>query len=145
MKSSNDLRTSLRAIDHKGYPAYKSLAGNYQFERFILAIDHVQGDPFASPSSLHVEILHRQAGFPSAYLDSADARIALADHLTRCLSAQFETYNFKAKGSGKSGLISTTHCGQEVLERSACQVLNDRIIAQIPCRIPGIWSIHQCR
>ena len=101
MKSSNDLRTSLRAIDHKGYPAYKSLAGNYQFERFILAIDHVQGDPFASPSSLHVEILHRQAGFPSAYLDSADARIALADYLTRCLSAQFETYNFKAKGSGK--------------------------------------------
>ena len=71
MKSSNDLRTSLRAIDHKGYPAYKSLAGSYQFERFILAIDHVQGDPFASPSSLHVEILHRQAGFPSAYLDSS--------------------------------------------------------------------------
>lgn len=137
MKSSNDLRTSLRAIDHKGYPAYKSLAGNYQFERFILAIDHVQGDPFASPSSLHVEILHRQAGFPSAYLDSADARIALADHLTRCLSAQFETYNFKAKGSGKSGLISTTHCGQEVLERSACQVLNDRIIARFHVGFPA--------
>lgn len=137
MKSSNDLRTSLRAIDHKGYPAYKSLAGNYQFERFILAIDHVQGDPFASPSSLHVEILHRQAGFPSAYLDSADARIALADHLTRCLSAQFETYNFKAKGSGKSGLISTTHCRQEVLERSACQVLNDRIIARFHVGFPA--------
>jgi len=123
MKSSNDLRTSLRAIDHKGYPAYKSLVGNYQFERFILAIDHVQGDPFASPSSLH--------------LDSADARIALADHLTRCLSAQFETYNFKAKGSGKSGLISTTHCGQEVLERSACQVLNDRIIARFHVGFPA--------
>lgn len=137
MKSSNDLRTSLRAIDHKGYPAYKSLAGNYQFERFILAIDHVQGDPFASPSSLHVEILHRQAGFPSAYLDSADARIALADHLTRCLSAQFETYNFKAKGSGKSGLISTTHCRQEVLERSACQVLDDRIIARFHVGFPA--------
>lgn len=27
MKSSNDLHASLRAIDHKGYPAYKSLAG----------------------------------------------------------------------------------------------------------------------
>ena len=127
MKSSNDLRTSLRAIDYKGYPAYKSLAGSYQFDRFILAIDHVQGDPFASPSSLHVEIFHRQAGFPSAYLDSADARIALADHLTRCLSAQFETYNFKAKGSGKSGLISTTHCGQEVLERTACEITKEGI------------------
>ena len=50
MKSSNDLRTSLRAIDHKGYPAYKSLAGNYQFERFILAIDHVQGPPPPDPA-----------------------------------------------------------------------------------------------
>lgn len=63
MKSSNDLRTSLRAIDHKSYPAYKSLAGNYQFERFILAIDHIQGDPFASPSSLHVEIFTDRLDF----------------------------------------------------------------------------------
>ncbi len=45
MKSSNDLLAFLRAIDHKGYPAYKSLAGSYQFENFILCIDHVQGDP----------------------------------------------------------------------------------------------------
>ena len=57
MKSSNDLRTSLRAIDHKGYPAYKSLAGSYQFERFILTIDHVQGDPFASPSRFFTDSL----------------------------------------------------------------------------------------
>ena len=42
MKSSNDLHASLRAIDHKGYPAYKSLAGSYQFENFILCIDHVR-------------------------------------------------------------------------------------------------------
>ena len=63
MKSSNDLRTSLRTIDHKGYPAYKSLAGSYQFDRFILAIDHVQGDPFASPSSLHVKIFTDRLDF----------------------------------------------------------------------------------
>ena len=38
------------------YPAYKALAGAYQFGSFVLVIDHVQGDPFASPSSLHIEI-----------------------------------------------------------------------------------------
>ena len=54
MKSFHELRTMLRSIDHKSYPAYKSLAGSYQFGSFILFIDHVQGDPFASPSSLHV-------------------------------------------------------------------------------------------
>ena len=50
MKSSNELRTLLRSIDHRGYPAYKSLAGSYQFTGYSLYIDHVQGDPFASPS-----------------------------------------------------------------------------------------------
>ena len=65
-KSSNELRTQLRSIDHKGYPAYKSLAGSYQFGSYVLVIDHVQGDPFASPSSLHVEVPHKNAGFPAA-------------------------------------------------------------------------------
>ena len=45
MKSSNELRTLLRSIDHKSYPAYKSLAGTYQFGSYLLSIDHVQGDP----------------------------------------------------------------------------------------------------
>ena len=47
MKSSNELRTLLRSVDHKSYPAYKALAGAYQFGSFVLVIDHVQGDPFA--------------------------------------------------------------------------------------------------
>ena len=59
MKTSAELRSSLRAIDHKGYPAYKSLAGAYRFDQYVLVIDHVQGDPFASPSSLHVEMCIR--------------------------------------------------------------------------------------
>lgn len=61
MKSSNELRTLLRSIDRKSYPAYKSLSGAYQFGAYVLVIDHVQGDPFASPSSVHVEVpMNRQ-------------------------------------------------------------------------------------
>lgn len=137
MKSSNDLRTMLHAIDHKGYPAYKSLAGSYQFGAFSLFIDHVQGDPFASPSSLHVEILHKNAGFPESYYVNACPRIALQDHLTRRFAAQFEDYNFKAKGSGKSGLLSISRCGQEVLERSACEITDTKIIARFHVGFPA--------
>lgn len=137
MKTSNDLRTSLRAIDHKGYPAYKSLAGTYQFGNYILSIDHVQGDPFASPSSLHVEIPHKTAGFPGTYYEKNCMRIALQDFLTRRFSSQFEDYNFKAKGSGKSGLLSITRCGQEVLERSACQITGSGIIARFHVGFPA--------
>lgn len=137
MKSSNELRTALRAIDHKGYPAYKSLAGSYQFGSFILSIDHVQGDPFASPSGLHVEMLHKTAGFPEEYYKKDCSRIALQDFLTRRLSSQFEDFNFKAKGSGKSGLLSVTRCGQEVLERSACEITATKIIARFHVGFPA--------
>ena len=137
MKSSNDLHASLRAIDHKGYPAYKSLAGSYQFKNFILCIDHVQGDPFASPSSLHIEVLHSYAKFPEEYYVNQNYRIALQDHLIRLFAAKFEAYQFKVKGSGKSGLMSITRCGQEVLERSACQITNDRIIVRFHVGFPA--------
>lgn len=137
MKSSNDLRTLLRSVDHKSYPAYKSLAGIYQFPHFMLSIDHVQGDPFASPSSLHVEILHKTAGFPAVYYEKDCSRIALQDFLTRQFASQFEDYNFKAKGSGKSGLLSITRCGQEVLERSACQITKEKIIARFHVGFPA--------
>lgn len=137
MKSSAELRTLLRSIDHKGYPAYKSLTGSYQFGSYILSIDHVQGDPFASPSSLHIEILHRDAGFPAAYYDRDYVRIALQDYLTRRMEEQFAAFNFKAKGSGKSGLLSISRCGQEVLERSACEITPQKIIVRFHVGFPA--------
>ena len=57
MQSAADLRSLLNRIDHRGYPAYKDTKGTYRFPGYVLSIDHVQGDPFASPSkvSIHVE------------------------------------------------------------------------------------------
>ncbi|PNV65113.1 isopentenyl-diphosphate delta-isomerase [Rubneribacter badeniensis] len=122
MKTAEELRRALRGLDRRGYPAYKSLAGAYRFADFCLFIDHVQGDPFAAPSSLRVEAPYAAAGFPERFRRGRAARTALADFLTRQMAAQFERCSFKAKGSGKSGLMSITRCGQEVLERSACEI-----------------------
>lgn len=137
MKSFNELRTLLRSLDRKGYPAYKSLSGAWQFPSYLLVIDHVQGDPFASPSALHVEIPADKAGFPKEYYEQDCARIALQDYLTRQLSSQFERYNFKAKGSGKSGLLSITRCGQEVLERSACELIGGTLTVRFHVGFPA--------
>lgn len=63
MKTSEELRNLLNRIDHKGYPAYKDTKGQYQFGTYVLSIDHVQGDPFASPSKVSVHIGGKQAGF----------------------------------------------------------------------------------
>ena len=64
MQSERDLREKLRSIDHKSYPAYKSLRGSYRFPSFILSIDHVQGDPFAAPSHVSVLVDSSVAAFP---------------------------------------------------------------------------------
>ena len=51
-KSAPDLRKLLESIDRRSYPAYKDARGSYDFSDYVLTIDHVQGDPFASPSKL---------------------------------------------------------------------------------------------
>ncbi len=127
----------LRAIDHKSYPAYKSLAGAYSFETYELVIDHVQGDPFASPSSVHVEVELGKAGFPAEYLAKPFMRVALEDFLIRQFAGQIESYNFKTRGSGKSGLISISRCGQEVLERSACEIGDRKLTARFHVGFPA--------
>ena len=64
----NRLQSELRRIDHRGYPAYKDLRGSYDFGKYILNIEHIQGDPFASPSSLSVKIKGKAAGLPPCLL-----------------------------------------------------------------------------
>ncbi len=120
MLRENDLRECLHRIDHKGYPAYKDTKGQYQFGGYILSIDHVQGDPFAAPSKVSVIVAGKQAGFDESLYDTAWKRVALQDVILRKLAAKVHAYSFKAKGSGKSGLISVSNPGQEILERSAC-------------------------
>ena len=64
MQTAADLRNLLNRIDHRGYPAYKDTRGSYQFPGYILSIDHVQGDPFASPSKVSIRVKGNVAGFP---------------------------------------------------------------------------------
>lgn len=137
MQSAEQLQEMLRSINRKSYPAYKSLKGAYQFQKYILSIDHVQGDPFASPSHISVKISHKTAGFPADYYKDRLTRITLADYLTRQFEQQVNRYTFRAKGSGKSGLISVTRCNQEVLERTACEITQQGIIARFFVGFPA--------
>ena len=68
MQSAADLRSLLNRIDHRGYPAYKDTKGTYRFPGYVLSIDHVQGDPFASPSKVSVLVSGKTAGFPQNYI-----------------------------------------------------------------------------
>ena len=122
MQSATELKQLLDRIDHRGYPAYKDTKGQYQFQGYIFSIDHVQGDPFASPSKVSVQVKGSTAGFPEELYKGRHQRAALQDEMTRQFYHAIQKYAFRAKGSGKSGLISVSKCGQEVLERTACEI-----------------------
>lgn len=125
MKTASDLRNELKRIHRRPYPAYKDLKGSYRFKGFTLVIDHVQGDPFAAPSRLHITLSGKEAGFPKDYWENQNKRIALADYCLRQFGKKAGKYAFMAKGSGKSGLISVSACGQQVLSRSSCIIGED--------------------
>lgn len=139
MKTAAELKSLLTRIDRRGYPAYKDIKGMYSFPEYVLSIDHVQGDPFAAPSKLSVYVDGRNGGFPRKLYDTRYRRIALQDQLTRGFGRQAERVAFKAKGSGKSGLISVSRCGQEILERTACSIdpENGRIVMRFEVGLPA--------
>lgn len=122
MQSAAELKQLLDRIDHRGYPAYKDTKGQYQFQGYVFSIDHVQGDPFASPSKVSVQVKGSTAGFPEELYKGRHQRAALQDEMTRQFYRAIQKYAFRAKGSGKSGLISVSKCSQEVLERTACEI-----------------------
>ena len=147
MKTKDDLRKLLLSIDHRGYPAYKDTRGRWQYGNYILSIDHVQGDPYASPSNVSVIVPGRIALFPKDYLEPKYRRITLQDMLLRFFSRELSERSRDNSrpsggrdssglssgressrpsgardGSGKSGLVAVSRPAQEVLERTACRV-----------------------
>ena len=128
MKNEQELRNAILAMDHRSYPAYKDLAGQYQFTQFVLSIDHVQGDPFAAPSRLSVFVSPKVHAFQASLYETKERKTAFEDALVRRFYAEAEKVSFKAKGSGKSGLICCSKPGQTVLERSACTISKENVI-----------------
>lgn len=122
MKTKQELQNMLWQIDHKSYPAYKQLRGDYRFDGFFLHIDHVQGDPFAAPSKVRIEVPGSQAGFEPSWYDTKEKKTALEDFVLRAFGGQLKGFSFQAKGSGKSGLMSVSRPGQEILPRTGCQL-----------------------
>ena len=113
------------------------MSGSYTFGDFVLSIDHVQGDPFAAPSSLHVELPLKKAGFPEKYLEKRHTKTALEDLILRSFSKALDQYSFKAKGSGKSGLISTSRPGPEIMRRTAVEFNNIALLVRFEVGFPA--------
>ena len=136
MKNLCDLKRELEKIDGRGYKTYKTLEGQYSFEDYILSIDHVQGDPFASPSRIRV-IVNNNNNFPKNLFDEKYKKITICDFLTRLFSKNIYKYGEKVFGSGKSGLIEISKCSQQVIERTSIIINNEKIEARFYVGFPA--------
>ena len=129
MRDEDRLRSELKRLDGRGYKAYKGLTGSWAFERFELRIDHVQGDPFATPTRVSVTLSPERTGLPSsAYANGARA-LGTAAHLARRFSAEAGRSTARTRGAtGHSGEIGMQDPGQVVLDQTAAQLTTDGIL-----------------
>ncbi len=137
MPSAEDLRKTLRRIDGKGYKAYKDIEGAYNFREYTLLVDHVQGDPFASPSRVRVRAPQQVAGFPIDAYSSKSRETALRDLLTRKFLQASRRFCQGSRGTGNSGLISIDQPGQEILERTSALVTAEFVEARLVMGLPA--------
>jgi len=122
MPSKEDLKTILIRIDGRGYNAYEDIEGSFDFGTFNLSIDHVQRDPFASPSRVRVQVSLVKTGFPPSLFDRRIKRVAFQDFIARRFESIGRRLAKAHRGNGKSGLISIDSGKQEILERSAVAI-----------------------
>ena len=137
MRTAKELENTLQRIDGKGYKAYKDLQGSYALEGFHLAIDYVQGDPFASPSRIRGIVPMKEAAFPKESFDTPWKKQALKDYLTREFDRTLQKEYTGAKGTGKSGMISIDAPGQEILDRTSFYIDSEKVEVRLEVGLPA--------
>lgn len=130
-RSGNDeqLIRALDALDGRPYGAYKSVIGDWDYGDFSLAVDRVQADPYAPPSGVRAISTPQRMGLPEAAIASRDARIATADYLARAFARAI-----RERGAQPLAIART---GQEILQRSSCTVMPDRVEVRFQVEMPA--------
>lgn len=137
MKNYKELEKILFSMDGKSYSAYKSLKGEYKFLKYVLAIDHVQSDPYAPPSRMRIIMDRKISGIPYELTDTKEKNIAVSDFLTRNFYKEIQKNGNDSSGTGGSGRIFIDKCGQEILERTSVLIKEDKIEVRFEMGMPA--------
>ncbi|KAG7393473.1 hypothetical protein PHYBOEH_006061 [Phytophthora boehmeriae] len=145
--SWQQLGNILQDLHNRNYGAYHDLERCFDYQdglQFALEFDHIQGDPYASPSRAHVIVAASSAAFPEEMYSVKTRKIALCDYLTRQFAASARRAGADAKTvssswqGAKGGDISIDAPGQHVIERSSVMVLPDgRVEARFNINLPA--------
>jgi predicted ABC-class ATPase len=140
MPNIDELRQILKRIDGRSYNAYHEIRGEFTQRAFTLFIDHVQGDPFATPSKLRLRVDQACAELPEELHHNPVRRLAFEDFLTRRFDRAIRNdrgSQGERRGSGKSGVVAVDVGGQEVLERTATVLTPDWVEIRLEVGLPA--------
>ena len=135
MRPLEQLARTLTQLDGRGYPGYRQASGPWGDPDLTVALDHVQGDPFATPSRLRIQLSAQVHQIPESLRDTPVRRIALADYLLRCFADAVPRGD--RSGSGKSGLVLVDDGGAEILMRSGCAFVDDTLELRVRAGLPA--------
>ncbi|SFQ39417.1 ABC-ATPase domain-containing protein [Salibacterium halotolerans] len=120
----------LHRIDNKGYKAYNDIKGSYSFGAFTLSVDHVQADPFASPSRIRVAVKRKSLGLGSECDETEARQTAVVDFFAREVQKQLSR-NEQMKAVVIDGP------GQEVMDRTAVALLDEELSIRLSIHLPA--------
>jgi len=86
---------------------------------------------------MRVTVPGEKAGFPPDIYNSPCKRRAVIDFLSRTMAKNIYRFYDRVRGSGKSGLLSIGHCGQEILERNYIVIDANRVEARLEVGLPA--------
>ncbi|MFG6149638.1 ABC-ATPase domain-containing protein [Halobacillus sp. B23F22_1] len=133
----NRLKNVLQQIDGKSYKGYKQIQGSYSFSSYQLKVDYVQGDPFAAPSKIRVQIPRKIKKVDAQWIETKSRQTYTEDVLARKVAEVLEKGRPNVRGSGKSGMVSIDRPKQEILERTAVSVDDDQITVCLTVGLPA--------
>lgn len=130
------LKETLNKLDGKSYGSYKEIKGAYNFVDYTFEILRVQGDPFASPSLFSVRINLLKYGYSKDNYDNLSKKTAFEDYVLRKLNKLIFKLG-KKSGSGKSGQLNILSPKQEILKRSAVEIIGDTLVVKFYGGLPA--------
>nr|WP_184403587.1 ABC-ATPase domain-containing protein [Geomicrobium halophilum] len=125
-----NLKQQLQRIDRKGYKAYNDIRGTFSFPTFQLHMDHIQADPYASPSRARIVVQNDRLKMERDLYESGHRNVAFTDFVARSIGKEIRKQN-----AGKSIYIDRP--GQEILERTAVVCDHNQLEVRLSIHLPA--------
>ena len=113
------------------------LKGNIGLKSYILAIDHVQSDPYAPPSKMRVIMDRKICGIPYELTDTRIRILQFRIFLREIFIGKFRKVGMTVQELGEVEEFFIDRCGQEILERTSVLIKGDKVEVRFEMGMPA--------